>query len=234
MKKISIIVPVFNEEKNLKKLFQKLLNLKFNKNNKEIVAINDGSTDNSFNILKKFKKIKVLNQRNQGKGKAVQSGISKATGEHVVVQDSDLEYSPKDIVRMYKATKNLKKISIYGSRYLPLYFGIIPKYYKGQNLSSYFANIIFIFLFFLLYQRLITDPLTGYKLYEKKFFKNNSIRSKGFEADHEITAKLIKNNYKIIEIPINYKPRTKAEGKKINFFDGLKALYTIIIYRFFN
>ena len=93
--------------------------------------------------MKKFKKIKVLNQSNQGKGKAVQSGISKATGEHVVVQDSDLEYSPKDIVRMYKATKNLKKISIYGSRYLPLYFGIIPKYYKGQNLSSYFANIIF-------------------------------------------------------------------------------------------
>ena len=83
------------------------------------------------------------------------------------------------------------------------------------------ANIVFIFLFFLLYQRLITDPLTGYKLYEKNFFKKNSIKSKGFEADHEITAKLIKNNYKIIDIPINYKPRTKAEGKKINFFDGL-------------
>ena len=234
MKKISIIVPVFNEEKSLKKLFKKLLNLKFNKNKKEIVAVNDGSTDNSFNILKKFKKIKVLNQRNQGKGKAVQSGILKATGDYVVIQDSDLEYSPKDIVRMNKAIKNLKKISIYGSRYLPLRFGFIPKYYKGQNLSSYFANIVFIFLFFLLYQRLITDPLTGYKLYEKNFFKNISIKSKGFEADHEITAKLIKNNYKIIEIPINYKPRTKAEGKKINFFDGLKAIYTIIMYRIFN
>jgi len=230
----SIIVPVFNEEKSLKKLFKKLLNLKFNKNKKEIVAVNDGSTDNSLNILKKFKKIKVLNQRNQGKGKAVQSGILKATGDYVVVQDSDLEYSPKDIVRMDKAIKNLKKISIYGSRYLPLHFGFIPKYYKGQNLSSYIANIVFIFLFFLLYQRLITDPLTGYKLYEKSFFKNISIKSKGFEADHEITAKLIKNNYKIIEIPINYKPRTKAEGKKINFFDGLKAIYTIIMYRIFN
>ena len=80
---------------------------------------------------------------------------------------------------------------------------------------------IFLILFFILYQRIITDPLTGYKLYEKKFFKNNLIKSKGFEADHEITAKLIKKNYKIIEIPINYKPRTKAEGKKINFFDGL-------------
>ena len=234
MRKISIIVPVFNEEKSLKKLFQKLLNLKFNNNKKEIVAVNDGSTDNSFNILKKFKKIKILNQRNQWKGKAVQSGISNATGDYVVIQDSDLEYSPKDMVRMYKAIKNLKKISIYGSRYLPLRFGFIPKYYKGQNLSSYVANIVFIFLFFLLYQRLITDPLTGYKLYEKKFFKNNSIKSKGFEADHEITAKLIKSNYKIIEIPINYNPRTRAEGKKINFFDGLKAIYTIIMYRIFN
>ena len=234
MRKISIIVPVFNEEKSLKKLFQKLLNLKFNNNKKEIVAVNDGSTDNSYNILKKFKKIKILNQRNQGKGKAVQSGISNATGDYVVIQDSDLEYSPKDMVRMYKAIKNLKKISIYGSRYLPLRFGFIPKYYKGQNLSSYVANIVFIFLFFLLYQRLITDPLTGYKLYEKKFFKNNSIKSKGFEADHEITAKLIKSNYKIIEIPINYNPRTRAEGKKINFFDGLKAIYTIIMYRIFN
>ena len=234
MKKISIIVPVFNEEKSLKKLFKKLLNLKLNKNKKEIVAVNEGSTDSSFNILKKFKKIKLLNQRNQGKGKAVQSGISKATGEYVVVQDSDLEYSPKDIIKMYKATKDLKRISIYGSRYLPLHFGFIPKYYKGQNLSSYFANIVFIFLFFLLYQRLITDPLTGYKLYEKKFFKNNSIKSKGFEADHEITAKLIKSNYKIIEIPINYKPRTRAQGKKINFFDGLRAIYTIIMYRVFN
>ncbi len=234
MKKISIIVPVFNEEKSLKKLFKKLQSLKFNNNKKEIVVVNDGSTDNSLNILKKFKKIKVLSQKNQGKGKAVQLGISKATGEYVVVQDSDLEYSPKDITRMYKSKNNLKKISIYGSRYLPLYFGFIPKYYKGQNLSSYIANIVFIFLFFLLYQRLITDPLTGYKLYEKNFFKNNPIKSKGFEADHEITAKLIKNNYKIIEIPINYKPRTKAEGKKINFFDGLKAIYAIIMYRFFN
>ena len=234
MKKISIIVPIFNEEKNLKKLFKKLSNLKFKRCKKQIIAINDGSTDRSPQILKKIKKIKIFNQKNQGKGKAVQLGISKAIGDHVIIQDGDLEYTPKDIIRLYDAAKNLRNISIYGSRYLPLNLGFIPRYYKGQNLSSYFANIVFIILFFILYQRIITDPLTGYKLYEKKFFKNNLIKSKGFEADHEITAKLIKKNYKIIEIPINYKPRTKAEGKKINFFDGLKALYTIIIYRFFN
>ena len=123
MKKISIIVPVFNEEKNLKKLFNKLLNLSFKKSKKEIIVINDGSTDRSFNILKKLKKIRIINQKNQGKGKAVQVGISKSTGEYVVIQDSDLEYSPKDIKRLYNFTNNRKNISVYGSRYL----------YKNRN-----------------------------------------------------------------------------------------------------
>ena len=169
MKKISIIVPVFNEEKNLKKLFNKLLNLSFKKSKKEIIVINDGSTDRSFYILKKLKKIRIINQKNQGKGKAVQVGISKSTGEYVVIQDSDLEYSPKDIKRLYNFTNNLKNISVYGSRYLPLYFGFIPKYYKGQNLSSYFANIIFIFLFFIFYKKLITDHLLDINFMKKIF-----------------------------------------------------------------
>jgi glycosyltransferase involved in cell wall biosynthesis len=234
MKCLSIIVPVYNEEKSLKKLFKKLSLLRFRKMKKEIIAVNDGSTDESLKILRQLNKKTIHNQKNQGKGKAVQLGISKSGGDYVIVQDSDLEYSPSDISKIVNNINNSEKISVYGSRYLPLTFGFLPKYYKGQNLSSYFANILFIALFFLLYGKLITDPLTGYKLYEKKFFKKNLIKSNGFEADHEITAKLIKQNYKIIEVPINYKPRTVAEGKKINFFDALKAIFTIIKYRFFN
>lgn len=234
MKCLSIIVPVYNEEKSLKKLFKKLSLLRFRKMKKEIIAVNDGSTDESLKILRKLNKKTIHNQKNQGKGKAVQLGISKSGGDYVIVQDSDLEYSPSDISKIVNNINNSEKISVYGSRYLPLTFGFLPKYYKGQNLSSYFANILFIALFFLLYGKLITDPLTGYKLYEKKFFKKNLIKSNGFEADHEITAKLIKQNYKIIEVPINYKPRTVAEGKKINFIDALKAIFTIIKYRFFN
>lgn len=234
MKCLSIIVPVYNEEKSLKKLFKKLSLLRFRKMKKEIIAVNDGSTDESLKILRKLNKKIIHNQKNQGKGKAVQLGISKSGGDYVIVQDSDLEYSPSDISKIVNNINNSEKISVYGSRYLPLTFGFLPKYHKGQNLSSYFANILFIALFFLLYGKLITDPLTGYKLYEKKFFKKNLIKSNGFEADHEITAKLIKQNYKIIEVPINYKPRTVAEGKKINFFDALKAIFTIIKYRFFN
>ena len=90
------------------------------------------------------------------------------------------------------------------------------------------------FLFIFLYARFISDSLTGYKLYSREFFMNNTINSMGFEADHEITAKLIKQKYKIIEIPVSYKPRTKEEGKKINFFDALKAIVAIIKYRFIN
>ena len=234
MKKLSIIIPIYNEEKNLKILLKKINLIKLSKIKIEIIAVDDGSTDDSLFILKKFKKIKILTQKNQGKGKAVQLGISKSSGDYIIIQDGDLEYDPKDIIKMCKKINKSNHISIYGSRYLPFAYGLVPKHYNRQNLSSYLANIIFIFLFFILYGKLITDPLTGYKLYKRDFFKNNIIKSKGFEADHEITAKLIKQKYNIIEVPIAYKPRTIAEGKKINFFDGLKALFTIIRYRFVN
>tara|TARA_B110000114_G_C15068159_1_gene388407 strand:+ start:860 stop:1564 length:705 start_codon:yes stop_codon:yes gene_type:complete len=234
MKKLSIIIPVYNEEKNLKKLLSRIDLIKLDRLKKEIIAVDDGSTDNSLHILKKFKKIKILKQKNQGKGKAVQHGISKSSGDYIIIQDGDLEYDPKDIIKMCKLINKSDKISVYGSRYLPLVYGFAPKYYKGQNLSSYLANIIFVFLFSILYGKLITDPLTGYKLYKKEFFKKNLIKSKGFEADHEISSKLIKQKYNIIEVPITYKPRTLAEGKKINFFDGVMALFTIIKYRFVN
>ena len=236
MKKLSIVIPIFNEQKNIKKLINKVkkINLKKIGFRKEIVVINDGSTDKSLFILKKISGIKVLNQRNYGKGRAVQSGIKKTSGNYIIIQDGDLEYNPLDIIKMCKELKNENKISIYGSRYLPLKFNFLPKLYKNQNFSSYIANIFFIFLFIILYVKIITDPLTGYKLYEKKFFFKNNIKSKGFEADHEISAKLIKQKYKIKELPISYKPRTFDEGKKINFLDAIKAILTIFKYRFFN
>tara|TARA_B100000029_G_scaffold484222_1_gene536193 strand:- start:441 stop:1151 length:711 start_codon:yes stop_codon:yes gene_type:complete len=233
---LSIIVPVFNEEKNIGILIEKLLKLDFSETNfhTEIIVVNDGSNDGSKEVIEKFDKIKLVNQENLGKGRAVQNGIKLAKGEYVLVQDGDLEYDPNDILFMCKAIKNFEKISVYGSRYKPLYFNIIPRLYKNQNFSSYLANILFMFLFMFLYRIFISDPLTGYKLYPRDFFMNNVIYSKGFEADHEITAKLIKQKYKIIEVSVSYKPRTKEEGKKINFIDALKAIVTIIKYRFFD
>jgi len=236
MNLLSIIVPVYNEENNIGVLIKKLkkLDLSSSKFNKEIIIINDGSTDKSASIIETFDGITIKNQKNQGKGSAVQNGIQSANGDYILIQDGDLEYNPNDIIKMCNKLDNSENISIYGSRYRPFYLGLFPKYYNKQNISSYLANIFFIFLFLIFYTRIVTDPLTGYKLYPKKFFKNNIIKSKGFEADHEITAKLIKRGFKIIEIPINYNPRNKLEGKKINFFDGIKALITIIKYRFVN
>tara|TARA_Y100000590_G_scaffold375069_1_gene439765 strand:+ start:10961 stop:11662 length:702 start_codon:yes stop_codon:yes gene_type:complete len=231
---LSIIVPVFNEEKNIGILIEKLLKLDFSQTNfdKEIIVINDGSNDRSLEIIEKFEKIKIINQNNLGKGRAVQNGIKVAKGDYVLIQDGDLEYNPEDIISMCRAVETSKMMSIYGSRYKPLYLNILPRYYKNQNLTSYLANILFMFLFMFLYFRFISDPLTGYKLYSKNFFNTNHISSNGFEADHEITAKLIKQKFKIVEIPISYKPRSKQEGKKINFFDAIKALITIIKFRF--
>ena len=236
MNKLSIVIPIFNEEKNIKQLIKKIkkINLKRVGLQKQIIVVDDGSTDNSFNILKKISGIKVLKQKNFGKGKAVQNGIKKSKSKYILIQDGDLEYNPNDIIKMCKFIKNEKKISIYGSRYLPFILKIFPKYYKNQNLSSYLANIFFIIQFMILYGKIITDPLTGYKLYEKDFFSKNIVRSNGFEADHEISAKLIKQSYKIIEVPVSYKPRSVAEGKKINFFDAIKAIFTITKFRFFN
>ena len=236
MNLLSIVVPVYNEENNIGELIKKLKNLDLSASNfkKEIIIINDGSTDKSASIIKEFDEVIVKKQENQGKGSAVQNGIKSAKGDYILIQDGDLEYNPDDIVKMCNQLNSSENMSIFGSRYQPFYLGILPKYYNKQNISSYLANIVFIFLFLIFYSKIVTDPLTGYKLYPKKFFKNNIIKSKGFEADHEITAKLIKQGFKIMEVPIDYKPRNKLEGKKINFFDGIKALITIMKYRFVN
>ena len=233
---LSIIIPVFNEERNIGLLIEKLLKLDFSKTSfdSEIIVVNDGSNDRSREIIETFNNIKLINQENLGKGRAVQNGIKSAKGDYILIQDGDLEYDPNDILLMCKEANKLDNISVYGSRYIPLYFKIMPKIYNKQNFFSYLSNILFLFLFIIFYGKFITDPLTGYKLYPKVFFENNTINSNGFEADHEITAKMIKQKYKIVEVPVSYKPRTKEEGKKINFFDAIKAFNTIIKYRFLN
>ena len=231
---LSIIVPAFNEENNIKKLIEKLLKLNLSNVDfkKEIIVINDGSTDKTGSIIEQYNEIIKLHQKNYGKGRAVQNGIKIAKGDFVLIQDGDLEYDPNDIITMCKKLRKDKNKSVYGSRYLPLKYNMFPRINKDQSILPYLANIVFVIMFLIIYQKLITDPLTGYKLYPIDFFKKFEIFSNGFEADHEITAKLIKNNYVIEEVIVSYNPRTVQEGKKINFFDALKAIKTIIKYRF--
>ena len=229
-KKLSIIIPTYNEGKYLPILLKKINNVNLSKFKltKEIIIVNDGSTDNTNKILKKFKNIILINQKNRGKGYAVQAGIKKSTGQIILIQDADLEYDPKDYINLLKPFFLKKKIAVFGSRYLKKnifsYNFLKP---QKQNYLNFFFNFIISVYFFLFYKNYITDLLTGFKVYEKNFFYKNKINSTGFEADHEITIKLLKNNYKIVEIPIKYNPRTKSEGKKINILDAFKALFII-------
>ncbi len=235
-KKVSIIIPVFNEEKFIKTLIQRIQNIQVDKKyfNLEILVVNDGSTDNTKNILSKISNIKVLEQENLGKGRAVQNGIKNSNADLILIQDGDLEYSPSDYLKMLEPFKYEEKISVYGSRVMGNYEKYNPLFFNGkhpnQGYGPYFMNKILQLLFKILYNKNISDLLTGYKIYEKKFFENNEIETNGFETDHEISAKLVKKGYKIIEIPITYEPRSKKDGKKINFFDAIKAIFTIIKY----
>tara|TARA_B100002052_G_C15884357_1_gene600858 strand:- start:1949 stop:2653 length:705 start_codon:yes stop_codon:yes gene_type:complete len=234
MRLISIIIPCFNEEKFIKKLLNKIQIVKKRRKLKlEIIVVDDGSTDNSKNIIKKFKNVKLICQKNSGKGAAVQNGIKNAKGYYILIQDADLEYDPNDYIKMF-AKLNVDKVAVYGSRYINKQKKIKFQLHKNQEFLPFIFNFILMFIFMIFFKNVITDLLTGYKIYERKFFQKLKIRSKGFEADHEITAKLVKSNYKIIEVPINYSPRTRREGKKINIFDSFKAIKTIIYFKFFD
>ena len=236
MKKVSIIIPAYNEQKYLPILLKKIIKINLNKINfkKEIIVINDGSTDNTKKVIEKFKNIKIINQKNQGKGRAVQNGIKKASGELILIQDADLEYDPKDYFKLLKPFKKHKRISVYGTRYFKK--NITSYKFTGKKNKQNFMAFIFNFLissyFFILFGKYITDLLTGYKLYPKELFNNIKIKTNGFETDHEITVNLLKQKYKILEVPIKYYPRSHFEGKKINFFDALKALWVISRMRF--
>jgi glycosyltransferase involved in cell wall biosynthesis len=234
---LSIIIPSYNEKKNLEilllKIFKVLKSFKFKS---EIILVDDGSTDETRKLFLKNQKLKYLYQKNSGKGKAVQKGIKKAKGTYVLVQDADLEYDPEDYVKMLQIiNRNNKneKICIFGSRYIDHNKRLIFKLKKNQSFFSVLFNYLLVMLFIIFFHKKITDPLTGYKIYPRSFFKKNKINSIGFEADHEITIKLLKKGYKIKEVGIRYFPRNKKEGKKINFYDSLKALIVIIKYKFF-
>jgi glycosyltransferase involved in cell wall biosynthesis len=237
VKIVSIIIPAYNEENTIGKLLTKIIDINLDEINfkKEIIVVDDGSNDKTSQICKKYDGIKVLNQTNMGKGKAVQNGIKISKGEYILIQDADLEYDPvfyKDLLEPFNNSK--KSIAVYGSRYLKDNKTLIKKPFVGQNIFAFLFNYFLSFFFIILYGRLISDLLTGYKVYEKAFFEKNTIYSKGFETDHEITVKLLRNKTKIIEIPIKYYPRSKKEGKKISFKDAIKALLIILKYRISN
>lgn len=229
--KVSIIMPVYNEEATVGRILEKVVAVKIPWE-KEIVVVNDGSTDKTEDKIESFRnKIIYVKQKNQGKGAAVLAGISRATGDYVVIQDADLEYDPKDIGRMLREVDKNPGGVIYGSRLTdpPVLWGKnrtpMPHHYLGNRFLSLITTI--------LYGVWLTDMETCYKLFPREATKKFTVDARGFEFESEITAKLLLHGYKIREIPIITKPRGYEAGKKLNTWkDGWKALATLIRYRF--
>lgn len=239
--KITIIVPVFNEEKTVIPVLEKLVALNMHHDKKEIIVVDDGSEDKTakkiIEFLKKSKSKEILffeHARNMGKGAAVRTGIEKATGDYLIIQDADLEYNPEDIVRLVEEVRKDHVNVVYGTRLKRL-----PHFSKeertGRFMMHYVGNKFLSLVTSMLYGQWVTDMETCYKLFPSSVAKKLSLRAKGFEFEPEITAKLIKRGLKIHEIPITTKPRGYNEGKKLDTFkDGRKALATLVKYRFLD
>ncbi len=226
--KLSVIIPVYNEEKTILSILNKVQALDIIK--KEIIIVNDGSNDNTKNILEKIKNknVKIFHHiKNQGKGAAIRTGITKTTGDIIIIQDADLEYDPTDYGKLLSPMINKGASVVYGTRMLSL-----SK--KDMQTMHYFGNRFLTFITNVLYGSKISDMETCYKVFKSEVIKNINLRATGFDFEPEITAKLLKKEYKIYEVPIKFKPRSFTEGKKITWFDGLKAVYYLIKYRFFD
>ena len=199
---------------------------------KEIIIIDDFSTDGTREILKNYEeKYKLIYQeKNQGKGRALRSGFAEASGDWVVVQDADLEYDPADFKVMLEKAKETGVAAIYGSRR----FGCKYHYFEGQYSGHIYAigGIFLTWLTNFLYGTKITDEPTCYKMIKMDLLRSIDLKCERFEFCPEITAKVAKRGIKIHEVPINYYPRHKNEGKKINWRDGLEAIWTLLKYRF--
>ena len=238
--KLSIIIPVFNEEKTILNVLRQINSIEIHGVKKEIIVVDDGSTDATASVISNIKyqksNIKIVHHRkNQGKGAAVRTGIEHATGDYILIQDADLEYNPKDIVRLIAPIKNNNsKTAVYGTRLKRL-----PNFLRDERTPRFFlhylGNRMLSLLVSILYGQWITDMETCYKLFPKKAVDRMMLNSKRFDFEPEITAKLLKRGYRILEVPIKTNPRGYKEGKKLNTFkDGTIALWTLIKYRFFD
>ena len=218
--KFSIIIPAYNEEKTIKKIIDKVKRVPY-PGKVEIIVVNDGSTDKTAQIIKKIPGIIFINnQENKGKGFALREGLKRATGNIILIQDADLEYDPRDHLKLISALKKYNVDVVYGSRFLKNHPQIrYPLFYWGNIVLSALTKI--------LYRKSITDMETCYKAFRANILKTITLKSDRFEFEPEITCKLIKSGYEIAEIPISYKSRSYREGKKIGIADGLKAIYVL-------
>ncbi|MBI3495175.1 glycosyltransferase family 2 protein [Candidatus Berkelbacteria bacterium] len=226
--KLSVIIPVYNEQATLIDMLERVKRVPISK---EVIVINDGSTDRTKKILRRYRRqkdFKILTfLKNQGKGAAVRKGIDEARGDYLVIQDADLEYNPVDWHALLQLAKRGATV-VYGSRFQGAYV------VRWHNMLHFFANRMLTALTNLLYGSHLTDMETAYKLIKRTVAQSLVLKSSRFEIEPEITAKIFKKGIKIYEVPISYAGRQYHEGKKIGWRDGVTSLWAIVYYRFFN
>ena len=226
MKKVSILIPVYNEFNHLEKLLEKVEDADFAGLEKEIILIDDYSTDGTRELLKSMEsKYKVLYHNvNQGKGAALRTGFSAVTGDIAVIQDADLEYDPKDYTGVLKLILNGEADVAYGSRFLDLTDS------KTVVKVNFLANKVLTLMTNILFGAKLTDMETCYKAFRREIIQSIELKEKRFGFEPEITAKLASRKVRMAEVPISYFPRKVEEGKKINWKDGVRAIYCIVKY----
>ena len=221
---LSIIVPVYNEEKTVIRILEKIKNNPSNLFKYEVIVIDDGSTDQSRKLLENkkhlFNKL-LINETNRGKGFSVKKGILNASGTHIIFQDSDFEYNPEDFKKFEKVFLDLDADGIIGSRF------VYSNYTRSHNILNKVANILLTFIFNLLYNTTFTDVYSCYFAFKKELLNANELKTEGFDQHAEILCKVIKKGKKFYEVPISYNGRSYSEGKKIRAYHFFLALYQI-------